>query len=636
MIAAMGASTGGELDNTVDVCVALLGSMAQTIAARPHSTVAPTDAVQAERLAALARELAVGGVTIESPIGEGGMGVVYLGTQRALRRKVAVKMVQPAERGPLATAKLLREAWITGSLEHPNVLPVYDAHLGPDGTPRVVLKRIDGVPWRELLHDAETVRRRFGADDLLEHNLAIFGQVCRAVHFAHRRGIIHRDLKPDNVMIGEFGEVYLLDWGIALSLNDEDGALGLAAAGDLAGTPAYMAPEMLYAEIAEPSARTDVYLLGGILHEIITGAPPHDGPSARAIVRSILASSPNFPEHTPGELAAIARRALAADPLARFDSAEQLRIATQAFVQHRASARLARDSEQALVALKNAARTAESAPARAELMRLFGACRFGFGEALAMWPDNPAAQAGLAGAYEAMIAHEADRGEPEAAAALLAELDDAPDELCARVEAAELRKAEELRRVAELERVGRLFDPSSEIRARWITTALLGLLGTIIPLITSQLIDPQSEGYGPTFVLPSCFLVAAVGAAVYKREALARSAHTRWVLATVITALASQLLVHAGCAMMHLPVVASMAMVALLWSALAALMAVIVDRRIATMACGYLAAFVAIATLAHTRRDTTYILSASHLVTTLTVFTIWRPTRIPARSSAAP
>src|SRR3954468_5595472 len=149
--------------------------------------------------------------------------------------------------------------------------------------------------------------------DALDWNLQQLGHVCHAVAFAHSRNILHRDLKPQNIMVGGFGEVYVLDWGIAVSLVDDgSGRLPLAAdCHDLAGTLAYMAPEML--GDASLSIQTDVYLLGAILFEIITGKPPHVTSSIAATLASVSLSEPEFPPGTPDELAAICRRAMAKD-----------------------------------------------------------------------------------------------------------------------------------------------------------------------------------------------------------------------------------------------------------------------------------------------------------------------------------
>jgi len=198
----------------------------------------------------------------------------------------------------------------------------------------VVLRKIIGFTERgdepHVRPGGGEVARRFGAADLLTWNLGILLHVLNALRFAHKLGILHRDLKPGNVMIGDFGEVYLLDWGIAVSLRDDGtGRFPLAsAASTLAGTPAYLAPEMLGRAGGPPlSERTDVYLVGAVLHEIIAGHPPHRGNNSLAVITSVLASRPELPASAPPELARICTRAMHAEPEQRFESADALRLA---------------------------------------------------------------------------------------------------------------------------------------------------------------------------------------------------------------------------------------------------------------------------------------------------------------------
>src|SRR5262249_35011988 len=148
------------------------------------------------------------------------------------------------------------------------------------------MKHVEGVSWRDLLRDgAHPAWAKVGApgEDRLVSHLQILMQVCNAVEFAHRRGLIHRDIKPANVMVGEFGEVYLLDWGIAARtgiLAEASSHLGESGAEPtprMLGTPAYMAPEMLSRKVGPIDERTDVYLLGATLHEVLTGRPRHVG-----------------------------------------------------------------------------------------------------------------------------------------------------------------------------------------------------------------------------------------------------------------------------------------------------------------------------------------------------------------------
>ena len=228
-------------------------------------------------------------------------------------------------RRAIAALDLLREAWVTGAIEHPNVVPIHFVEVDAEGLPLVVMKRIEGVEWSTLACDAAAVARRFGATDLLAWNLGVLMQVLNAVRFAHHRGVIHRDLKPSNVMIGDFGEVYLLDWGIAVSLRDDGtGRFPLATdATELAGTPCYMAPEMLGRPGGPPlSERTDVYLAGAILYELLTGRVPHEGGDAISVLASVVASKFEIPPSVPAEIARICERAMHADPAQRYPSAE--------------------------------------------------------------------------------------------------------------------------------------------------------------------------------------------------------------------------------------------------------------------------------------------------------------------------
>ena len=165
-------------------------------------------------------------------------GAALSAEQVALRREVAVKVLRPGAEPP-ASGHLLREALVAGRLEHPNIVPIYLLGRTPEGAPLFVMRKIAGVPWSEVLGDPSRAPAFFAraAKDALAFHLSIFTRVCEAVHFAHARGVLHRDLKPDNVMLGGYGEVYLVDWGLAVALED-DGVLQPArAATTLAGTP---------------------------------------------------------------------------------------------------------------------------------------------------------------------------------------------------------------------------------------------------------------------------------------------------------------------------------------------------------------------------------------------------------------
>ncbi|HSO32286.1 MAG TPA: serine/threonine-protein kinase, partial [Labilithrix sp.] len=512
-----------EIARTLRMNVADFAGVAETIAHSPHSTIEPAQRASADAMgrralaglgAARDERGIASGLDIEETIGEGGMGIVRLATQRSLGRKVAVKTLRPAARNEAATLRLLREAWVTGTLEHPNIVPVYDLGLDEDGSPIIVLKRIEGVEWGDVMHDANWARERYGADDLLEYNLRILVQLCNAVSLAHARGVLHRDLKPENVMIGSFGEVYLVDWGIAVSLTaDSLGRLPLAAEqNEMAGTPCYMAPEMLGA-LGKLSVRTDVYLLGAILHEILTGAPPHNG-TFRQIVGSILLSTFEYGAGVPRELAEIARRAMAREPEARFATAEELRLRLEWYLRHRGSLALSAEATRRLTDMR--ALVASAAPGDAvhdRLYRLFAECRFGFRQALNASADNQAARLKLHEAIETVVRFELARGAAEAAAGALAELENAPPELVANVEAALRARVAEKQKLDRLEKLDASLDPGTGRRTRVTVATILGVVWTVAPQVLGVL-DKRYPDAPYWWLYVGSFGIAAVAALV--------------------------------------------------------------------------------------------------------------------------
>jgi hypothetical protein len=436
----------------------------------------------------------VSGIDFGQTLGEGGMGLVRLATQRSLGREVAVKTLKPEARSPEAIARLLREARVTGALEHPNIVPVYDLGFGEDGAPLIVLKRIRGDAWSSLLLDSDAVRARFGGADLLEHNLGVLVQVCHAVSLAHARGVLHLDLKPDNVMIGSFGEVYLVDWGIAVATRD-DAPLPpqvLARRRGLTGTPAYMAPEMV-AWDTPLSEQTDVYLLGAILFEILSGNPPHDHGDLRAILASVLASDPQLPPGAPHELASIVRTAMRRNADERFASVDELRERIEWYLRHRGSLALSDAALRRLVELRAIAMESAGAPRPGDcerLYRLFAEARFGFRQALEASVDNTAAREGLREVIAVVATWELDHGTARAASAVLAELPKPPEDLASRVATA---LEAEVARDARLAALERGLDPAAGRRLRALGGIPLGVVWSAFPL-GLWLLDRPSAG----------------------------------------------------------------------------------------------------------------------------------------------
>jgi serine/threonine protein kinase len=283
-----------------------IAAQAHTLQGRPDSTIKPRERSMGTTGRGVLDQFLAGSKTPDKSaaalelgpvLGEGGMGIVRLATQTTMGREVAVKSLRPHQRKPGPTLKLLQEAWTAARLEHPNIVPVYDITIDVDGSPLIVQKRIEGESWAELLAKPLHLRERYGVEDPLEWHLQILVTICSAIHFAHDRRVLHLDLKPENVMIGGHGEVYVVDWGIAMALDDDgSGRLPIAAASrEIVGTPSYMAPEMLAGDGTKLGVWTDVYLLGAMLHELIAGAPPHRGETIMAVLHAALSLEPELP-----------------------------------------------------------------------------------------------------------------------------------------------------------------------------------------------------------------------------------------------------------------------------------------------------------------------------------------------------
>jgi serine/threonine protein kinase len=246
-------------------------------------------------------------------LGHGGMSTVYLAEDVMLGRRVALKVVATALSAPEAAERMLREARILAGLEHPGIVPVHDAGALPDGRVFCAMKRVDGKRLDEL---APTLP--------LPERLRIFQRICEAAAFAHARGVVHRDLKPENVMVGPFGEVLVMDWGVAKILaepaRDDPGipetapprAAFSTAQGTVIGTPAYMAPEQADGSVDRTGPRADIFALG-------------------AILRFLLRIGPAFPR----PLETVARKAMSASPEDRYESAESLSAEVTRFLEGR-------------------------------------------------------------------------------------------------------------------------------------------------------------------------------------------------------------------------------------------------------------------------------------------------------------
>ncbi len=329
------------------------------------------------------------GYQLGEVIGRGGMGEVLVAQDLRIGREVAVKRIR-GRPSPDAIDRFLREARIQARLDHPAIVPVYELATDADGVPFFTMKRLTGVTLTERLGDE---------GKKIQPLLRAFADVCLAIELAHSRGVVHRDLKPSNIMLGDFGEVYVLDWGVARVIADTTRSTRPitaqpdeenTTAGSILGTPGYMAPEQVRGNDAGPPA--DVYSLGAILFEMLSGEPlhprgepalaatlmtPQTAPSARAADRTIAP-----------ELDLACFDALADDPDAR-PTARELATRIQSYLDGDRDTARRRDLAKHQVEAAREALASDSDTGRATAMRRAG-------RALALDPDSLDAAAMIA------------------------------------------------------------------------------------------------------------------------------------------------------------------------------------------------------------------------------------------------
>jgi len=299
-------------------------------------------------------------------IGTGGMGVVYSARQASVDRLVAVKMIRQNVAGDNAQReKFLSEAVVTGDLDHPNIVPIYELGTNEDDALFYSMKRVQGTPWSKVIDEKP-----------LAENLEILMKVADAVAFAHSNGVIHRDLKPENIMLGDFGEVLVMDWGLALATANFRHGEFVTGPDSMGGTPAYIAPEMATGPFEAIGQHSDIYLLGAILFEIVTGLTPHQGDTAK---ECILAAACNEiqPTEESGELIDIAYHAMATEPTDRFANVREFQAAIRVYHAHCESMVLAERADAELE-LALASKDYQS----------FAQALFGFKSALDLWDGN--------------------------------------------------------------------------------------------------------------------------------------------------------------------------------------------------------------------------------------------------------
>ena len=370
-----------------------VGGLDETTVEVPAATEVPGDSQRSE---------SAPNVTLRTKLGVGGFGEVWEAIQECLGRPVAIKMIRrdlcptrnPSDaRHIFIETNLRQEALTAASLDHPNIVPVYDLQDDERGFPALAMKLVRGSAWDEVIKADFPV---MSPDEFLAKHVPVLIGVAQAVAFAHSRGIVHRDLKPSQVMVGEFGEVLLMDWGLGLVFDREtlqqsgqtsqpEDMATLQSASNPAGTMSYMAPEQTDSTMARIGPWTDVYLLGGTLYQLLTGVPPHHAATAALVFESaksgtVVPPREQAPERAmPDELVELSTACLDPDPTARPQNGKEFLDWLVGYFSGASRRRQSRDLTEEAQAL-----ISKAAGDYAELTR----CGALLGRAHDLWPGN--------------------------------------------------------------------------------------------------------------------------------------------------------------------------------------------------------------------------------------------------------
>lgn len=392
--------------------------------------------LQSRNMGNAAGEYEIGGV-----VGRGGMGVVYFARQASLDRRVVLKKIAPEQAGNVGTQeKFITEALATGALEHPNVVPIHELGMDGNGELYYAMKEVKGREWRQVMPELTEME-----------NIDILHRVTDAVAFAHDKGILHRDIKPENVMIGSYGEVLLMDWGLAVAISPAAKASPLTAGNACAGTPSFMAPEMARGAAGEIGPWSDQYLLGATLYAILTGKPPHPGTTVLEAVTN-AANNVIQPSDRDDEWMRIAMRAMSPVYSRRYPSVKAFQRALKDCREHAESINMVRAGEEIL---------AEAIAG--EGYEKFTRALFSFEEALSLWSGNKPARNGLVKARLRYAERAYRKGDYDLAASIVVHAD---GKMARRIYAAAKRGV-----------------ATREFRAKWIRT--LGLVAVSALVLTA-------------------------------------------------------------------------------------------------------------------------------------------------------
>lgn len=412
-------------------------------------------------------------------LGEGGMGQVWEAHQEFPERYVAIKRLKLHH---VNLAKiLLQEANVMGKLEHPNIPPVHLIYRNEYNTPDVVMKLIEGRNLSEILQGQAQ------KNTALLESLQVVKQVCHAMEFAHSKGFVHRDIKPENIRVGEFNQVYVMDWGLVVDMNNPS----LTFKG-LAGSPAYMAPEMISGDPMDIGYYTDVYLLGATLYQIITGEVIHRGKTVQETLQQIAQEkSIEFPTDVPKELAQICIEACAHSTTDRLQTVQEFRSKIDSFLEHWQAIKLWERATALIdtykVLLHDGARNSGD---DFHMVQAGIEAKFALEQALDSWPEYKEAQESWLNIVSLIAQRSLDGGDITYVEVLLAEIQQRfPKKqitgLEEKLSKAKEQKQREEERNQKFSQMEQDFDPNQSQSSRWFLQRFLVISTTFSILVLS-------------------------------------------------------------------------------------------------------------------------------------------------------
>lgn len=499
MMTSMVTKTEKSLPETCTLLLSLDLTVHETF--NPHTLIA-TDITENTSLQSILGPTETSTIETDVVLGKGGMGIVLCGQQTVPNREVAIKKVLKAS----GTYKrmLLQEAQITGQLEHPNIVPIHQIIQNENDELLVIMKKVEGKTLLELLPT-------FQPSDTFElptTALQYLIQICHALEYAHSHEIVHRDIKLENIMIGDFNEVLLMDWGLGMHLLNQIGANP-----GVVGTPCYLAPEMLSGKPEDIDVRTDIYLMGATLHHLLIGEARHNGTKVRETLEQAQRSEPiDYPNHIPSIFAQIMNKACARSKSKRYQSMMELREAIETALEHWEAIKLSeqakRNFEQFTVDI------AEFKLDVAQVSRHFLRIRTQLESAIDIWSDNQLAKDTLNSLLMFMVDYYIERLEISLAMSLFSDVSNPPDDLTSRIKQAE----REYKRLTEAHERAQEYDPLQSKSGR--KTLIVSLAAVSVLLVSfaggysyfvSQEVTTLRLVYTGSLVSATCILGVFLG-----------------------------------------------------------------------------------------------------------------------------